>query len=183
MKMVMKKILLLIVAASLSMAAFAQDNGQRQGRERPDEATIIKLRTERMIKMLGLDETQGARLLELNKKYPNVGMRGPGGPGGPGMGRPPRNPEGQGAEGNTDAKVKKGKKDKKGDKGERPELTEEQKQKMEQARQESEAYEAELKKILTEEQFKTWQESRNRPPQGRGPGGPGRPGGFGGGED
>ena len=48
-----------------------------------------------------------------------------------------------------------------------------------------EAYENELKEILTEDQFKTWKENMNRRQQGQGrpggygPGGPGR-GGFGG---
>ena len=42
-------------------------------------------------------------------------------------------------------------------------MTEEQ---LNQMKADSEAYEAGLKEILTEEQFKTWQESRNRPPRG-----------------
>ena len=59
-------------------------------------------------------------------------------------------------------------------------MSEEQIQEMQKAR---EAYEAELKEILTEDQFKTWKENQNRRPQGR-PGGfgPGGPGGFGGGD-
>ena len=84
----MKKFVLIAAALTLSLASFAQENGtdrrQRGGRpERPDEATMIKMRTERMVEELGLDEAQGAKLLELNQKYPQA-MMGPGGPGGPG---------------------------------------------------------------------------------------------------
>ena len=71
---------------------------------------MIKMRTERMTKELGLNEEQSAKLLELNQKYPTAMFRGhggPGGPGRPGMERPRR--------GN------------KKDGGERQELTEEQK--------------------------------------------------------
>ena len=156
--MVMKKFVLIAAALTLSLASFAQENGtdrrQRGGRpERPDEATMIKMRTERMVEELGLDEAQGAKLLELNQKYPQA-MMGPGGPGGPGrgpgMGRP----------------AKKGDKNK----GERPEPTEEQKERMKEMKADREAYEAGLKEILTEEQFKTWQEKGNRPPRGGRPG-------------
>lgn len=154
----MKKFVLIAAALTLSLASFAQENGadrrQRGGRpERPDEATMIKMRTERMVEELGLDEAQGTKLLELNQKYPHA-MMGPGGPDGPGrgpgMGRPAK------------------KSDK--NKGERPELTEEQKERMKEMKADREAYEAGLKEILTEEQFKTWQEKGNRPPRGGRPG-------------
>ncbi len=142
--MVMKKTMLIAAAVlTLSLAASAQGRGQRPQGERPDEATMIKMRTERMTKELGLDEEQSAKLLELNQKYPTAMFRGnggPGGPGRPGMERPRR--------GN------------KKDGGERQELTEEQKKAMEEAKEAREAYETELKEILTEEQFKTWQEKR-----------------------
>lgn len=146
----MKRTLLIIAAAlALAISVSAQENNRRQGQgfQRPDEATMLKMRTERMAKELGLDESQTAKLLELNQKYPGA-MRGPGNPG---MGRP------------------------KGDRQTPPEMTEEQVKEMQAAR---EAYENELKGILTEEQFKTWKENSNKRPQGRGPRGP--RGGFGG---
>lgn len=171
--MVMKKTLLISATAlMLSVCAFAQGNGQRPPREKPDEATMVKMRTEHMVKQLELDETQAAKLLELNQKYPQMMMGGPGGhggPGGPGMGRPPR---GQSQDGNVsgdkDKDSKKAKQARKNNQEERPQLTEEQKKEMDAAR---EAYEAGLKEILTEEQFKTWQEQGNRHPQGGRPGG------------
>ena len=171
--MVMKKTLLISATAlMLSVCAFAQGDGQRPPREKPDEATMVKMRTEHMVKRLELDETQAAKLLELNQKYPQMMMGGPGGPGGhggpggPGMGRPPR--DGQRPEAKADTlKPKKENKVKK-DRNDRPQLTEEQMEKMKVDR---EAYEAELKGILTEDQFKTWQEQGNRHPQGGRPGG------------
>ena len=68
----MKKTLLITTALLLTVMAFAQ--GNRQGFQRPDEATMVKMRTERMAQQLGLDETQTAKLLELNQKYPNAMM-------------------------------------------------------------------------------------------------------------
>ncbi|MBQ8061912.1 MAG: DUF4890 domain-containing protein [Bacteroidales bacterium] len=175
----MKRTLLIATALLLSVGAFAQEN--RQGFQRPDEATMIKMRTERMAQQLGLDEAQTAKLLELNQKYPNAMM---GGPGGPGMGRPSR--EARDEQNATDEnangkKVKKAKKAKKAEKAEGE--TNDRESRMKEMQASMEAYETELKGILTEEQFKTWQENRNRRPEGRGPGGPGgqgRPGGRGG---
>lgn len=163
----MKKAMLICasMALLLSSGAFAQGNGPRPQRERPDEATMVKMRTERMVKELGLDEKQEAKLLELNQKYPRMMM---GGPGGPGMGRPPmdgQRPDGE--ESGVKAKnSKKAKPDRKKADGGRANMTEEQ---MNQMKADREAYEAGLKEILTEEQFKTWQESRNRPPRGERP--------------
>jgi len=172
----MKKTLLITTALLLTVMAFAQ--GNRQGFQRPDEATMVKMRTERMAQQLGLDEAQTAKLLELNQKYPNAMM---GGPGGPGMGRPARetrNDQNVTDENTTGKKAKKAKKAKKTE-GE----TNDREARMKEIQASQEAYETELKGILTEEQFKTWQEFRNRRPEGRGPGGPGgqgRPGGRGG---
>ena len=169
--MVMKKVLFITAMAfMLSIGAIAQENGGTR-RERPDEATMVKMRTERMVEQLGLDETQAGKLLELNQKYPRMmmgGSGGPGGPGGPGrheMGRPPKDGQHQDGDdsGNTAQKTKKAKPERKKADGGRPNMTEEQ---MNQMKADREAYEAGLKEILTEEQFKTWQESRNRPPRG-----------------
>jgi Spy/CpxP family protein refolding chaperone len=162
--MVMKKTLLISATAlMLSVCAFAQGNGQRPPREKPDEATMVKMRTEHMVKQLELDETQAAKLLELNQKYPQMMMGGPGGhggPGGPGMGRLQR--DGQRPEAKADTQKPKKENKVKKDRNDRPQMTEEQMEKMKADR---EAYEAELKGILTEEQFKTWKEDRGRRPQ------------------
>ena len=174
----MKKSLFVIAAALLlSICAFAQEN-RRQGFERPDEATMLKMRTDRMARELGLDEAQTAKLLELNQKYPNT-MMGPrmGEQGRPGMGRPPR--EGMNDQNATEENAPK--KDRKARKAEEKKAQEAQIKEMEAA---MEAYENELKGILTDDQYKTYQENKNRrmqQMQQRGPGGPGGPGrgGFG----
>ena len=78
----MKRILLVITAALLlSVSAFAQWENRGQGFHRPDEATLLKMRTDWMVRELGLNETQAEKLLELNQKYPNALRPGPGGPG------------------------------------------------------------------------------------------------------
>ena len=194
----MRKGLLIIAAAlMLSVSAFAQWDNGGQGFQRPDEATMIKMRTDRMVQELGLNETQAAKLLELNQKYPTAMM------GGPGMRGPRMNGrrDGQGvnqeeANADTGKKAKKDKKAKKNKKAEAepevqpqdggfpggmpPGMDENRMKEIQDARV---AYENELKEILTEDQYKTYQENKNRRPQGRGPGGPGGfgPGGPGGG--
>ena len=81
----MKKTLLVITAALLlCVSAFAQWENRGQGFQRPDEATLIKMRTDWMVRELSLNETQAEKLLELNQKYPNALRPGQGGPG---MGR------------------------------------------------------------------------------------------------
>ena len=179
----MKRILLFTVAALMittSLAAQENGDGRRQHRERPDEATMIKMRTERMAQQLGLDETQTAKLLELNQKYPNAMMGGPGGPGGPGMRRParePRNDQNVTDDNTGGKKAKKAKKAKRAEGDDNGNVKNAREDSMNEMKATMEAYENELKGILTEEQFKTWQENRNRRPEGRGPGGPGGPGG------
>ena len=62
----MKKTILLLVAAFTLTSATAQEmNGERREGMRPD-------RTEMMVKEYGLNETQAAKLKELNDKYPEL---------------------------------------------------------------------------------------------------------------
>ena len=167
----MKKTLLVITAALLlCVSAFAQWENRGQGFQRPDEATLIKMRTDWMVRELGLNETQAEKLLELNQKYPNALRPGQGGPG---MGRARRErPEeaNVGQEGNETEKAT-GKEARKARKAKKDKEAEGQVDEMQAAR---EAYENELKEILTEDQFKTWKENMNRRQQGQG-----RPGGYG----
>ncbi|MBR5397764.1 MAG: DUF4890 domain-containing protein [Bacteroidales bacterium] len=70
----MKKTIIITMAAlMLGIVANAQGNRgswqDRPQRERPDEATMIQERTDRMAEKYGLDEAQKAKLLELNKEY------------------------------------------------------------------------------------------------------------------
>lgn len=139
----MKQLLMTIVAAVMfSSAAMAQD--QEKGKKKEEMA---KHRTEKMVKDYDLNESQAAKLLELNTKYadkmrPHHGPRGPRGPHGM-KGQRPEPPKGD-------------------MKGERPEPpTKEMKAEMEKKRAEMEkeqkAYDAELQKILTPDQYKLYQ--------------------------
>lgn len=164
----MKKATIIALSAlMLSIGAFAQGQG------RPDKAAMIQERTNRMAEKYGLDDTQKAKLLELNNEFfekMGPGMMGPGmmGPGrGPGnMGRPDQSRD--------TAKVRKG--GKKHDRAkERTEPDESQKKEMDDRMQKMqegrEAYDAALKEILTEDQYSAYkkdQESRKGGP-GEGP--------------
>ena len=136
----MKQLLMTIVAAVMfSSAAMAQD--QEKGKKKEEMA---KHRTEKMVKDYDLNESQAAKLLERNTKYADK-MRPHRGPHGPhGMkGQRPEPPKGD-------------------MKGERPEPpTKEMKAEMEKKRAEMEkeqkAYDAELQKILTPDQYKLYQ--------------------------
>ena len=139
----MKQLLMTIVAAVMfSSAAMAQD--QEKGKKKEEMA---KHRTEKMVKDYDLNESQAAKLLELNTKYADKmrshhGPRGPHGPHGM-KGQRPEPPKGD-------------------MKGERPEPpTKEMKAEMEKKRAEMEkeqkAYDAELQKILTPDQYKLYQ--------------------------
>lgn len=139
----MKQLLMTIVAAVMfSSAAMAQD--QEKGKKKEEMA---KHRTEKMVKDYDLNDKQAAKLLELNTKYadkmrPHRGPRGPHGPHGM-KGRRPEPPKGE-------------------MQGQRPEPpTKDMKAEMEKKRAEMEkeqkAYDAELQKILTPDQYKLYQ--------------------------
>ena len=73
-KTIMKKTIIITMAAlMLGIVVNAQGHRgswqDRPQRERPDEATMIQERTDRMAEKYGLDEAQKAKLLELNKEY------------------------------------------------------------------------------------------------------------------
>lgn len=129
----------IVAAVMFSSAAMAQD--QEKGKKKEEMA---KHRTEKMVKDYDLNESQAAKLLELNTKYADK-MRPHHGPHGPhGMkGQRPEPPKGD-------------------MQGQRPEPpTKEMKAEMEKKRAEMEkeqkAYDAELQKILTPDQYKLYQ--------------------------
>lgn len=152
----MKKIVMTMIALLTMTAAVAQNNGNGERRfQRPTPED----QTNRMAEQLKLDDKQKAKVLDLNKEYENVLMGGMGRGFGRGQGGP-----GAGFQG--------------GQQGQRPELTEEQRaemQKLMQQRMEKrQEYEKKLKEILTDDQFKTYQEQQQ---QRRGRGGFGGQGG------
>lgn len=146
----MKKTILLLVAAFTMTGAMAQDN---QGERREGRFD----RTEMMVKEYGLNETQAAQLKELNAKYPELQRFG---------GRVPRGRRpmmgGQNGQfdGNNGASAQP--------RPERP-SREDMEKMMAERRQKQEAYDKELKGIMTEDQFNAYQkrreEMRNRFPR------------------
>ena len=154
----MKKIVMTMIALLTMTAAVAQNNENGQRRfQRPTPEDM----TNRMADQLKLDDKQKSKVLDLNKEYESVLMggmgrgfgRGQGGPGGAG-----------GFQG--------------GQQGQRPQMTEEQRaemqKQMQQRMEKRQEYEKKLKEILTDDQFKTYQEQQQ---QRRGRGGFGGPGG------
>jgi len=148
----MKKIVMTMVALLTMTAAVAQDGEKRERREfkkpTPEEMT------NRMSDQLKLDDKQKAKVLKLNKEYEGVLMGGPGM--GRGMGKGPRGPRPDGETGATQ------KNDEQKQRPQRPELTDEQKAKMKENMEKRQEYDKKLKDILTDEQYKTYQEQHQR---------------------
>lgn len=135
----MKKLMMTLFALASMTVAMAQNETGRQPRKM-DATTLTTMLTER----LGLSSEQQAKVAALNKKYESV-LAGPRMRGG----RPPRRDNSE--SGTTENK--------------RPELTDAQKAEMKQRHEQRLAYEKELKAILTEDQYKTYQSMR--PQRGR----------------
>ena len=129
----MKKMMLMLVALFSMTVAMAQNENGRQPRKM-DAATVTTMMTQK----LGLNADQQKKVEALNKKYESVLRPGRGGS---------RPQMGQGS-----AQDKNG--------GQRPELTDEQKAEMKQRFEQRAAYEKELKGILSEDQYKTYQQMR-----------------------
>ena len=147
----MKKMVLLFAAMLTLTSVSAQTEGNKDERDnrRGD-------RTEWMVKELGLNDAQVEKVKELNAKYPELQRRGRGPRGqrpGPGM-----QPQFGGNQGAPQA----------GEQPQRPSREDMQKL-FEERRAKMEAYNKELKEILTDDQYKAYekrmQEMRNNRPQ------------------
>ena len=136
----MKKMLLMLVALFSMTVAMAQNANGRQPRKM-DATTVTTMMTQR----LGLNADQQKKVEALNKKYESVLRPGFGGPRPEKGGTRPQ--MGQGSVQGKSA-------------GQRPELTDEQKAEMKQRFEQRAAYEKELKGILSEDQYKTYQQMR-----------------------
>ena len=153
----MKKFVMTMVALLTMTAAVAQNNdngnnGQRREfrRQTPEEMT------NRLSEQLKLTEDQKTKVLALNKEYKDV-LRGPG------MGRGPRGPRPDGQSGASQQRP------------ERPQMTDAQKAEMQKNMEKRKEYNEKLKNILTDDQFKKYQERWHRGRHHGGPRGP-RPG-------
>ena len=143
----MKKMMFTLAAAlTMSVAAFAQGNGSGQ-RPQMDRDQMIKMRTDRTVERYKLTEEQAKQLLELNTKYadtPGFGGRGRGQGGRSRMG-------GQGGGGQQMT----------------PEMQAQREEMRKQREESTKAYNAELEKILTPEQYKQYQaDQENRGQRG-----------------
>ena len=166
----MKKIVMTMVALLTMTAAVAQnsENNSNNRQRREFKKPTPEEMSNRMAENLKLTDKQKSKVLDLNKEYENVLMPGPG------MGRGHRGPRPDGQTGATQ-KNDEQKAEKK--QGQRPELTDEQKAQMKQQMEKRQEYDKKLKNILTDEQYKTYQQQHQRR------GGRGGRGGFGGPRD
>lgn len=148
----MKKFILSMIAAcAMTTAVCAQDNAQQGERRRFDPAQMIEMRTKRMVETYKLTEEQAQKVKELNEKFmKNMGQR-------------PQRPEGDGQQPQTgERRERRG-----GDNAQRPQGGQ---RGMRNGFGNTEEYNKELQQILTEEQYKQYQEDmekmRQRRPQG-----------------
>jgi len=146
----MKKIVFAIATAlMMSMSAMAQDAEQAQRGERRqlNGTEMIQNRTNETVKKYGLSEEQAAKLLELNTKYADkMGPRMAGGPRGQrGAGFQGKRPQPQ----QGDSISREGRRGFGGGN-------------LEEMRKNREAYDAELKGILTPEQYEAYQADRKQ---------------------
>ena len=142
-----KMVLTMMVALLVGTSAMAQDS-QNDSRHpaKFDKTEMIKHRTDDIVSRYKLDEKQAKKLLELNTKYADKMMpRGHRHHGHHGAGRPPMPPK--------DDKLQRREPPKDGGK-------------MKERRKEMEAtmkaYDSELKKIMTDDQYKSYQDDQKK---------------------
>ena len=139
----MKKMMMTLLAAVVvSTAAVAQnkdDNKSPQDNNRKQE--MVKHRTDKMVEDYQLNDQQARQLLELNTKYADK-MR-------------PHHPRHHGPHGMKGQRPEPPKGDKKGERPEPPKGDRQDRRK--EMDETMKAYEAELQKIMTPEQFKKYQ--------------------------
>lgn len=140
----MKQMVMSIAALLLlSTAVKAQENGgQRPERPRMDRTEMIQRRTDGVVKKYGLNEEQAKQLLSLNTKFADqMGPRGPR-PDGQGMRRGNR---GQRPQGGDSIRQQRPQRPQGEANQQRPQMDDRMK-----------AYDEELQKIMTPEQYKAY---------------------------
>ena len=132
----MKKILLTMVALMTMTCAMAQNN---ESKKAPKKMTTAEMTTQ-MTSKLGLSDEQATKVKLLNEEYADV-LKGPG------MGghRPQIKSENDSSDNNN-----------------RPKLTDEQIAQMKQKMEKRQEYNTKLKAILSESQYKTYQQMQPR---------------------
>jgi Spy/CpxP family protein refolding chaperone len=146
----MKKIVMTMVALLTMTAAVAQNSDNNNGRQRREfKKPTPEEMTNRMADQLKLDDKQKSKVLDLNKEYEGV-------LGGPGMGRGfGRGMRGQRPDAQSGATEQNGQQ-----RPQMPQLTEEQRAQMKQMMEKRQEYDKKLKDILTDDQYKTYQQQR-----------------------
>ena len=150
----MKKMILAITAAlmmSVTMTAQETTTEEKPEMKRPDMTEMVKQRTDETVKRYGLNEEQAALLLELNTKHADKmmpGRRGPRPDGRRGMGREMRQPGQRPDFQRNDSLAREGRPNMRGNR--------------EQMQKEMEEYDAEVKKIMTEEQYNAYKADREK---------------------
>ena len=167
----MKKLFLTAFAAiAISTMAFAQNNQQQFG-QRPDDTEMAQKQTQNMVKTYGLDEKQEKKLLKLNQKYagkmgPGAGMPGPGPQMKPGEG-PQKDQNGNNRPPHPDSNFNGSDNQQqfqRPDNGGREDFE----KRMQEGKKNMEAYQKQLKKIMTTDQY-TRYESDMKKNMKRGP--------------
>lgn len=173
----MKKTMMAIAAAMMMSASMMAQNEQPQAQQAPqmDRAEMLKARTEQMVKDYGLNEEQAKKLEALNTEYAEKIPMMPMMRGQRGQGQRPQGQMGQGQRPQRQPgdSTRRGQRPQMGQmgQGQRPQMN------FEEMRKNMEAYNAELEKIMTQEQYAKYRESMGR----RMGGGQRGQGGFGGG--
>ncbi len=136
------------MALATTGMALAQQGDNKERGQRPDPAQMAQRMTEQMAQRYGLDDKQQANILELNKQYaPKMPMMRGGRPGGrPGM-RGDR-PGGMRRDSTMAPRQRPSK--------------EEMEKRFQEMRANREAYNAEVKKIMTTDQYKKFTEDQER---------------------
>ena len=145
----MKKVIFTMMTALLvSTSAIAQEEKNDQRPQRKfDKTEMIKHRTDETVSRYKLSDKQAKQLLELNTKYADkMGPRGPHRHGHrPGAGRPQMPP-----------------KDMQGQRPEPPKDGDKMKERRQEMEATMKAYDAELQKIMTSDQYKSYQEDQKK---------------------
>jgi len=137
----MKKLGMILAASLMVCATAVAQNNNRQAPPKQGNKTEMRQDcTQQMVKDLGLNDSQAQKIKALNEKYAK--KMGPQGACCQGQ-----NKNGKNAKDNKECKQQ-------GKQGNPPQLTDAQKKEMKSNR---EAYEKELKKILSDSQYKTYQ--------------------------
>lgn len=142
----------MMAAMLICTSAVAQEENQGKRPEKKfDKTEMVKHRTDEAVKRYGLNDKQAKLLLELNTKYADkMGPRG---------GRPPRGPEGAPGRPPKDSLNAKGQRPAPPKDGQRMDPPKDGKraEHHKQMEETMKAYDGELKKIMTAEQYKAYQ--------------------------